>query len=194
MKTLSGYLKNALLLIFLLFCTAAAIAQTKVARDSREYKNFLKIVTRAGATFTLPDEFKELSLTENSNYNYGIALPGKEFQIWFKITPAAENTPDSLYLDIGKNVARALAGDDNLLVRQLPDRILSDYNADAGRTYFISLPEAPGTMHFKYALLITLQKSHKGNITAVCLTNDKGPDFFKNINKASNCIKFKGGS
>ena len=49
----------------------------------------------------------------------------------------------------------------------------------------------PATKRYKYALLITLQKNHTGIILAVCFTNEKGPEFFKNLDRASSCMKFK---
>ena len=139
----------------------------------------------------MPDGFNELATKDDSPYDYGIGISGQEFEIWFKIVPQAESTPDSAYLQIGRTQAKALAGEGNFLTRNIPDRVLTDYNADAGKTYFISLPDITDKNRFKYALLITLQKNHKGTIVAVCLTNDKGPDFFKNISKAQTCIKFR---
>jgi hypothetical protein len=49
----------------------------------------------------------------------------------------------------------------------------------------------PITKHYKYALLITLQKAQTGTILAICFANEKGPEFFKNMGLAKNCIKFK---
>jgi hypothetical protein len=55
----------------------------------------------------------------------------------------------------------------------------------------LNLLDFPATKHYKYALLIALQRNHTGTIMAVCFTNDKGPEFFKNVDRASNCLKFK---
>jgi hypothetical protein len=143
----------------------------------------------------LPDTFKELDIkSDNIDFDYGLTIPGQEFEIWLKVIPQSENSPDSLYIEIGRTKARQLAGENRFLVRLMPEEVLADYNADAGRTYFMNLPDLPETKHYKFALLITLQKNHKGTIMAICLSNDKGPDFFRNINKARNCIKFKAGT
>lgn len=150
------------------------------------------MANHANAVFSLPEGFKELSVkNENSNFDYGITIPGQEFEIWFKISPQTDADPDSLYVGIGKNEAKALAGENDYFTRGIPDEVLNDYNADAGRTYLINLPDAAATKHYKFALLITLQKNHRGTIMAVCFTNEKGPDFFKNINRAKSCIKFR---
>ncbi|MES2279304.1 MAG: hypothetical protein V4592_24945 [Bacteroidota bacterium] len=192
MKYLSRQFKQILLITCLVFCAGAVMAQTKVAKDSREYKTFAKSANRASVTFSLPEGFKEQEVkSDNSAFDYGITIPDQGFEIWLKVTPQSDNTTDSLYLEMGRNEAKALAGGNNFLVRDMPDRVLTDYGADAGKTYFMNLPDSPTTKGYKFALLITLQKSHKGTIMAVCLTNDKGPDFFRNINKARNCIRFK---
>jgi hypothetical protein len=192
MKYLSRQFKQILLIIHLLFFTGAVLAQTQTGKDTREFKTFSKIATRAGVGFNLPDGFSELPVrTESKAYDYGMAIPGQDFEIWFKITPQTNAAPDSLYLEIGKTQAKQLAGDNTILIRNMSTRVLAEYNADAGKTYFVSLPD---TRHYKYALLITLEKNHKSIITALCLTNDKGPDFFQNINRARNCIKFKEGA
>ncbi|QKJ28942.1 hypothetical protein HQ865_03960 [Mucilaginibacter mali] len=169
-----------------------AFAQTKPARESREFRNFNKVATRANVAVVIPDGFKEIDVkSDNPAFDYGITIPDQGFEIWLKVMPQTESTPDSVYLEIGRAQARQLAGDNEYLVRGMPERVLNDYNADAGKTYFFNLPDAAATKRYKFALLITLQKSHKGTIMAVCLTNDKGPDFFRNINRARNCIKFK---
>jgi len=190
MKYLSRQFKQILLISCLLFCSAMVFAQGKAPKESRESKNFSKILNRANINFTMPDGFNELVAKDENQYDYGIST-GSEFEIWFKIIPQLEGAADSAYIQIGKTQAKALAGEGNFLMRNIPDRVLTDYNADAGKTYFISLPDITDKNRFKYALLITLQKNHKGTIVAVCLTNDKGPDFFKNISKAQTCIKFR---
>ncbi|MEB0302593.1 hypothetical protein, partial [Mucilaginibacter sp. 5C4] len=87
--------------------------------------------------------------------------------------------------------AQAFTGDNNYLMRNIPPKYLAKYNGDAGRTYLLNLPDEQVTKHYKYALLLTLQKDHTGTILAVCFSNEKGPEFFKDIDKASSCIKFK---
>jgi hypothetical protein len=195
MKYLSRQFKQILLITCFLICSCAGFAQTKAVKNSREFKTFTKIANRANVSFVLPDTFKELDIkSDNIDFDYGLTIPGQEFEIWLKVIPQSENSPDSLYIEIGRTKARQLAGENRFLVRLMPEEVLADYNADAGRTYFMNLPDLPETKHYKFALLITLQKNHKGTIMAICLSNDKGPDFFRNINKARNCIKFKAGT
>jgi hypothetical protein len=187
----SRQFKQILLITFLLFCTRAAMAQTKLPKPSHEYKSFARVANKANVAFLVPDGFKELPKNDGLPFEYGITIPDEGFEIWFKVIPQTDDTPDSLYLDAGKTEAKALAGENDYMVRNMPDRVLNDYGADAGKTYLLNLPDTPATKHYKYALLITLQKSHKGTIMAVAFTNDKGPDFFRNINKARNSIRFK---
>lgn len=194
MKFLLRQFKQILLISGLLFCTAGMFAQQKPPRPSHAFKSFIRATGKAGVAFSLPDGFKEIPVkAESLPFDYGITIPDQDFEIWFKAIPQIDTDPDSLYVDIGKITAKTLAGDNEIsFVRNMPDRVLTDYGADAGKTYLINLPDLPATRHYKFALLITLQKSHKGTIMAVAFTNEKGPDFFRNINKARNCIHFKG--
>lgn len=192
MKYLSRQFKQILLITFLLFCLGHIQAQTKATKVSHALKHFGRVAGEANVTFALPDDFKELpGKYESMLFDYGITIPGQEFEIWFRVIPQKESDPDSVYLNIGRNEAKQLAGGSGYFNRTVPERVLTDYNADVGKTYFMNLPDSPETRHYKYVLLITLQKSHKGTIMAAAFTNDKGPDFFRNINKARNCIKFK---
>ena len=192
MKYLSRQFKQILLISCLLFWAGALLAQQKSAKPSRELKNFTKAAAKANLTFTLPEGFKELAHTEGLSYDFGIGTLEQDFEVWFKVIPQTEATSDSAYVEIGKNEAKNLAGEADFLTRGMPDRVLTDYGADAGRVYMFSLPDGLATSHYKYALLITLQKTHKGMVMAVCFTNEKGPDFFRKINKARYSIKFKG--
>ena len=192
MALLSRQFKQLLLITCLLFCADALLAQQKPARPSREFKSFCKIAGKANVAFLLPDGFQEQPVNDALGYNYGICIPDEDFEVWFKVIPQTEATADSAYIEIGKNEAKALAGDDDFMIRGMSDKVLADYGADAGKAYFLSLPEAATPRHYKYALLITLQKNHKGTVLAVCFTNEKGPAFFKNINRARNSIRFKG--
>jgi hypothetical protein len=191
MEFLSRQFKQILLISCLLFCTGVVFAQPKPPKASHEFKNFSKVTSKVNVAFVLPDGFKELPVNDASPFDYGIGMPDQDFEIWFKIIPQTEATTDSAYVEIGRAEARTLAGDNTLMERGMPDRVLADYGADAGKTFFLNLADLPATRHFKYALLITLQKMHKGTIMAVCFTNDRGPDFFRNINKARNSIRFK---
>lgn len=184
--------KSLLVIISLVFLNFPVIAQAKYPRNGHELRRFSKAAAQAGITFSMPEGFKELNDNSEAHpFDFGISLPGQGFEVWFKVVPKKGSTPDSLYLDMGRNEAKELCGDDNYLVRGLPDEVLNDYNADVGKTYFLNLPDSPATKHYKYALLITLQKDDKGIVMAAGFTNDKGPEFFKNLNRARNCIKFK---
>ena len=175
---------------------------------SRQRKQFEILAARANVTFIYPREFKEIKAPDNEyfSFDYGIQLPGKEFEIWFQIKPQKENwasyvkaksnnatqldNPDSLYMSIAAAEALDFTGEKNYLVRDIPPEYLARYNADAGKSYLLTLLDSEATKHYKYALLFALQKFHTGIIFAVCFTNDKGPEFFKNINKAASALKF----
>ncbi|MFD0792682.1 hypothetical protein ACFQZX_03575 [Mucilaginibacter litoreus] len=181
----------------------------KYGNPSEQLKNFLKIAAAANVSFTFPKGFREINAPDNEDvsFDYAIELPGKDFEIWFQVKSQKENwasyernlgnksravaNPDSLYIGMGKACAIAFAGQDNYLVRTIPADIALRYNADAGKSYLLNLLDSPVTKSYKYALLITLQKDHTGTILAVAFSNEKGAEFFKNIAKASNCVKFK---
>lgn len=185
------------------------VAARQYLPASQQLKNFLQIVADANATFSFPKGFKEIKAPDNEDvsFDYSIQIPGKEFEIWLHVRSQKENwaayektlndkakqqaNPDSLYYEIGKAQAMAFAGDNEALERILPAGIIERYNADAGRSYMINLADEKITRHYRYALLITLQKFHTGTIMVVCFSNQKGPGFFQNIVSASNCIKFK---
>lgn len=194
MNCLCKGFKLLALITCLIFCAnAIVVAQQKQLKSAKVSRNFAKTVTKANIAFAIPDGFKEIADKGIAGpFDYGITLPGQDFEVWFKVFPQDENTPDSLYLNMGKNEAKLLSGENEYLMRNLTDDVLTDYNADAGKTYFINLPDSPVTRHYKFALLITLQKNNKGIVMAAGLTNDKGPDFFKNLNRARYCLKFKG--
>jgi hypothetical protein len=183
---------KSLLIPCLIFFAISVTAQTKGSRPGHGLRKFTKNAAMAGITFSMPEGFKELNDKSEANpFDFGMCLPGQGFEVWFKVMPKKANTPDSLYLAMGRNEAKELCRDDSYLVRGLPDEVLEDYNADVGKTYFLNLPDSPVTKHYKYALLITLQKNDKGIVMAAGFTNDKGPEFFKNLNRARNCIRFK---
>jgi hypothetical protein len=187
--------------------TSAKPAVTKPA--SKQLTDFRQLTAEANVMFTFPAGFREIKALNNDDfsYDYALELPDHDFEIWFvvrsqkrdwqqyelvKNDPTKQTAnPDSSYVGIGHAQASALTGENNSPVRIIPPDILARYNASAGKTYLLNLQDMAETRHFKYALLITLEKDHTGTILAVCLTNDKGPEFFKNINKAANCLKFK---
>jgi hypothetical protein len=217
-------IKQILLTGILLFYIAPVFAQAKtdpakikqevtvfkqVPVISNQLNNFLLAAGQANVSFTFPEGFKEITVPSNEDYSfdYGMELPGKEFEIWFHVRSQKENyasykrslsrkntiqaIPDSLYLGIGTAQAVAFTGGHDFTVRNIPPRILALYNADAGKSYLLNLLDMPVTKHYKYALLITLQKDQTGSILAICFANEKGPEFFKNMGLAKNCIKFK---
>jgi hypothetical protein len=176
---------------------------------SVQFKEFSQLLAQASATFAFPKGFKEIPAVNNEDFSfdYAMEMPGRDFEVWFQVKSQKENwasyerlqndsdrqlaNPDSLYLEMGKAHATAFTGDRNYFVRNMPLNVLTRYNADAGKSYLLNLLDLPATKHYKYALLITLQRNHTGIIMMVCFTNEKDPEFFKNIDKAGNCLKFK---
>lgn len=176
---------------------------------SPQLKNFQQLTAAANVNFISPKGFREIKAPNNEDlsFDYAMEMPGKEFEIWFQVKSQKENyasyeksigdkntaqaNPDSLYVGMGTAHAITFAGDNNFLQRNIPPKYLARYNADAGKSYLLNLQNEAVTKGYKYALLITLQKDRIGTILAVCFANEKGPEFFKNIDRASNCIKFK---
>ncbi len=187
----------------------AAVAHSKTHTASPQLTEFLHLVAEANVSFIFPKGFKEIKAAndEDFSFDYAMEMPGKDFEIWLQVKSQKENwasyirtqnsttgrlaNPDSLYTEIGAAQAISFTGDKQYFVRSIPPDVLAKYNADAGKSYLLTLLDLPETKHYKYALLISLQKNHTGTILAVCFTNEKGPEFYKNINKASQCLKFK---
>lgn len=181
----------------------------KPVHISPQLKNFQQLTAAANVNFISPKGFREIKAPNNEDlsFDYAMEMPGKEFEIWFQVKSQKENyasyeksigdkntaqaNPDSLYVGMGTAHAITFAGDNNFLQRNIPPKYLARYNADAGKSYLLNLQNEAVTKGYKYALLITLQKDRIGTILAVCFANEKGPEFFKNIDRASNCIKFK---
>ncbi len=218
MAIILGQFKKILITVICFQTIAQVIAQVKQGEASpakhttsmsAQLREFYHLVAQANVTFIYPKGFKEIPAPddEDFSFDYALALPGKDFEIWFQVKSQKENwnsylktrnnpnaqlaNPDSLYRDIAAAEASALAGDQKYYQRNIPSDVLARYRADAGKSYLLNLLDLPETKHYKYALLITLQRDHTGTILAVCFSNEKGPEFFKNINKASHCLKFK---
>jgi hypothetical protein len=196
-----------------------AVAQTKKGRSrkaaavqvkgSTQLAAFVKEANAAGAEFKQSAPFKELPAVNNENFtfDYAMTIPGQDFEVWFQVHSLKQNwasyeqvknitgktlaNPDSTYLNVARAHASALSDDDKYFMRPLPASVLEMYNADAGKTFLFNLANLPETRNYKYALLIAVQKDHIGYAMAVCLTNVKDPEFFRNINKVPDCIKFR---
>jgi len=195
--------KSFLFILLSFLISSAAIAQKPIGNT--QLRSFYTELAQVNLGFTFPEGFKEIKVinTETFPFDYAVELPGADFEIWFRINTQKENEklladksirvsgPDSLYIGVAQDQIAAFTGDKNYLKRGLPPYILERYNADAGSTYLLNLNDSPITKHYKYALLIVLQKNKLGTLMAICFTNEKGPDFFKNMNKAGNCLKFK---
>lgn len=181
-----------------------------IAKPASSHLNyFYQLANNAGVAFTFPDGFKEARIVNNEDFSfdYAIEIPGHEFEIWFQVKSQKANwadyerlkndpgkniaNPDSLYIQIGQAEASALTSDQPCFTRSISQEVLDRYNANAGKSYLLDLADLSVTKHYKYALLLTLQKDHIGTILAVCFTNEKSPEFFKNINRMSRYIKFK---
>ncbi len=190
--------------IAVLCTTAATFAQGTRLDNSAQYRKFEKEINKAGINFSFPEGFKEIKPANNRNFkfDYAMELPGKDFEIWLRVNSIKENKqflndnrlrihPDSAYAYILKQQAAVFSNDTDWFIRQIPESQLSQYNADVGKTYLVNLNDSPFTKHYKYALLIVIAKYNTGSIFAVCLANDRGPEFFKNMFSAGNCLKFK---
>jgi hypothetical protein len=181
----------------------------KVVVVSAQLNAFRQLAAGANVSFIFPKGFRETKAPNNEDlsFDYAIELPGREFEIWFQVrsqkanwasyqqtlnnTARQQANPDSLYIGMGAAQAAAFTGETVNPARDIPPNVVARYGANNGKSYLLNLQDMPITKHYKYALLITLQKNHTGSLMAVCLSNEKGPEFFKNIDKASNSIRFK---
>jgi hypothetical protein len=210
MKTIERFVGRILFTALLIYAGLPAFAQKKSMPVNAERKDFYHLLAQADLKFTYPPGFKEDTAVNNEDFSYDfdIELPGRDFEAWFAVKSQKENwtsyqhtrndekarleNPDSLYLGIGAANATALTGDkDNFTPRNIPPDVLARYNADAGKSYLLTLLDFPETKHYKYALLIAIQKNHTGTLVAVYFTNHKDPEFYKNVDRASHCFRFK---
>lgn len=194
------YCLVSLLVLLLALPAAAQIATANNAQATSFYNKLNKL----NVSFIFPDGFKEIKAAKAGSFpfDYAMEIPGADFEIWIRLDTKKESEkiarkrnipadPDSLYSIMGQLEAAAFSDGNTHFTRQLPPYVLNRYSADAGRIYFLDIADSPITRHYKYALLTILQKTGIGTITGICFTNEKGPEFFKNMNKASNCMKFK---
>ena len=220
MKPILRQFKQILLTAMFVLYTATSMSQQAkqkalfvkhaiAKRASHQLIDFYRLTTDAGVVFAFPEGFKETRVLNNEDFSfdYAIEIPDDEFEVWFQVKSQKENwanyehfkndptkviaCPDSLYIQMGRAEAVALMGDEPYFTRNISADVLARYNAEAGKSYLLNLADRRETKHYKYALLLTLQKNHIGTILAVCFTNEKSPEFFKNVNRMCRYIKFK---
>jgi hypothetical protein len=193
-------------LALLLCATLPVMAQgTRTFPDSERPKTFGDLLVETGLSFNFPEGFKEIKVpnTDNLPFNYGMELPGEGFEVWMRVTTQKDGeklladknihvpSTDSLFVGLAQDQIFAFTSEKSYLRRNLPSYILRRYNADAGSTYLLNINDTRLTKHYKYALLTVLQKNQAGVLLALCFTNEKGPEFFRNMNMAASCLRFK---
>lgn len=176
---------------------------------SPRLRDFTRLTTAAGVDFTFPDGFKETRVLNNEDYafDYAMEIPNQEFELWFVVKPqkndwqnyvASKNDPrkqtpdpDTAYIALAHAQASILAADTGWIRRDISPAVLERFKANAGKSYLLTLPDRRATNRYKYALVLAIEKDHTGTILAVCFTNDKSADFFRNVNRISRYIRFK---
>ena len=209
MKAIERSVSRLAGIVMLLCFTVPAIAQQKIARPTSQRKDFYQLTKEANLNFTFPEGFREITAVDNEDYSfdYAMEVPGKNFEMWLQVRSQKQNwisyerasgdkktelaNPDSMYIETGKAMATTLSGGNSYLVRNIPPDVLARYNADAGKSYLLNLLYSSTTKHYKYALIIALQKNHTGTVMAVYFTNDKDPDFYRYVYRAGHAMKFK---
>ena len=209
MKTIEKCTRSFLIMAMLLCGMAPAFAQSRAAIASTQRKDFYQLIKEANLNFTFPTGFRQVKAVNNEDYSFDYAMetPGKNFEVWLQVRSQKQNwisyekarndkstelaNPDSMYIDMSKAAAITLSGGPNYLERNVASDILERYNADAGKSYLLNLLDSPITGHYKYALILSLQKNHTGTLMAVFFTNDKDPDFYKLVYRTGHCLKFK---
>lgn len=200
---------NCFWIVLMLLFAAPAVAQTNrtvTGVTTSQLKNFTASLAQIDVSFNFPDGFKEIKApnTDSYQFDYAMVLPDADFEIWFRVNTQKENerlladknikigNPDSLFLSVAQDQIGTLSSEKIFSKRRLPQYVLDRYNADEGCIYLVSIDDSPITKHYKYAFVTVLQKNGNGTVLAIAFTNDKGPEFFKNMHIASACLKFKG--
>lgn len=201
---------NWVWVILMLLFAAPVVAQPGRATTSTppsQLKSFTTSLSRIGGSFDFPEGFKEIKApsTDCYQFDYAMILPDADFEIWFRVNTQKESeklladknikvgSPDSLFLIVARDQIEALSSEKAFSRRKLPHYILNRYNADAGCIYVVNIDDTPITKHYKYAFVTVLQKNGNGTVMSIAFTNEKSPEFFKNMNQASTCMRFKSG-
>lgn len=203
MRTSTFVFKIAITFVLFIVLVTEVRAQGLHSEPSQQFKNFAKKLSAMGIKFEFPPGFKEIKAVNNRDFpfTYAMEIPEQNFEIWFSAENEKANEKflkqnklripaDSAYNAIALKQAAAFSNETDWQAREIPEEILMRYNADAGKFYSLNLNDSAVTGHYKYALLVSLAKYNVGTLLAVCFTNNKGPEFFKNMYQASNCFKF----
>ncbi|QEC62968.1 hypothetical protein [Mucilaginibacter ginsenosidivorans] len=176
---------------------------------SPRHREFLHLTADANVIFSFPTGFREIAAPNDEyfSYDYAMEIPGHQFEIWFKVRSqkndwknylAMKNdprrqlpNPDTGYLAKGRAMAKTLCNDTVSVSRDIDQEVLRRYNANAGKSYLVDMPYRETTKHYKYALVLAIEKDHTGTILIVCFTDEKSPEFFRNVNRISHYLKFK---
>jgi hypothetical protein len=201
-------------LLFILFfaiffyCSAHCFAQTKPLRVNSQRKDFYLLLKDANLKFTFPSGFTEIKAINNDYFSFDFALedPKQGCEVWLTVRPQKQNwisyekaqsdkktelaNPDSMYVDVTKAYATELTGSKNFLARDMPADVLAEYNADGGKSYLLNLRDMAVLHHYKYALIVSMQKDHTGTLIAIFFTNYKDTDFYRDVNRVSHSFKF----
>ncbi|MEO6149130.1 MAG: hypothetical protein ABIN95_02140 [Mucilaginibacter sp.] len=201
--------KKIVFTILLIPVMVLVFAQVKPKAPSEQFTTFKRLTAQANVIFTPQPGFREIKALNNEDFtfDYAMELPGHEFEVWYMVRSQKENwasyeralsddklklaNPDSVYIDMGQAHAIAFTGERHSFIKMLPPPVLKRYHADAGRSHLLNLLDMPETKRYQYALLLSLQKFHTGTILMVCFTNNKSPEFYKNVERAGSSLKFK---
>ena len=203
--------KPLLLIIFFTifsYCISTSYAQTKPAPEITQRKDFYLLLKEANLKFTFPSGFKETQAINNDYFSFDFALddPKQNCEVWLSVRPQKQNwisyqkaqsdkktelaNPDSMYVEVTKAYATELTGDKNFQARDMPADVLAEYNADGGKSYLLNLRDMAVIHHYKYALIVSIQKDHTGTLVAIFFTNYKDTDFYRDVNRVSHSFKF----